>query len=144
MSESNENSKMNWRDPGFLGEMFNKLRLAYYLLRDPEVPFYLKLIPFSSIAYFLFPFEGVVNPLLLTPVDDIALIVVAVTTFLQMAPPHIVEKYEAKMEGRSVSAENTTNASVVEGEFQAVDAGAEIDPLEQIIILNPDKVNGYQ
>jgi hypothetical protein len=67
-----------------------------------------------------------------------------VTTFLQLAPAHLVEKYEAKIQGRSVSAENTTNADVVEGEWQAIDAGKNIDVLDEIIILNPDKINGYQ
>ncbi|MCO5184131.1 MAG: hypothetical protein M9941_06425 [Anaerolineae bacterium] len=143
MSEAT-NKKFNWRDPGFLGEMFGKVRLALYLLRDPEVPFYLKVIPFTAVAYWLFPFEGVVNPLLLTPVDDIALFVVSITTFLQLAPPHVVAKYEAKMAGRPNSAEDVPQANVVDGEFETIETGDDtIDPLDEIIILNPDKINGY-
>lgn len=144
MSEAT-NKKFNWRDPGFLGEMFRKVRLAFYLLKDPDVPIYLKAIPFTAVAYWLFPFEGVVNPFLLTPVDDIALLAVCITTFLQLAPQHVVEKYEAKMAGRPISAEGTTQANVVDGEWEMLEEGGNaIDPLDEIIILNPDKVNGYQ
>lgn len=142
MSEAtNSNSnKINLKDPGFLGEMFNQLRLTFRLLKDPDVPIYLKVIPFSAIAYWLFPLEGAVNPLLLTPVDDIALFVVSITTFIQLAPAHVVEKHRAALDGR-VSAESTTE-QVVEGEWETVAPSADaIDPLDEVIILNPDKVN---
>ena len=65
MEEQSKDKQMNWesalapkaKDPGFWREMWQQIRLIYYLLRDPEVPFYLKLLPFTAVVYFIFPFE---------------------------------------------------------------------------------------
>ena len=136
MSEAT-NKKFNWRDPGFLGEMFGKVRLALYLLRDPEVPFYLKVIPFTAVAYWLFPFEGVVNPLLLTPVDDNALFVVSHGIATGTAPCGCEIRGE---DGWSAEfgRRRYHKANVVDGEFETIETGDDtIDPLDEIIISQP-------
>ena len=44
-------------EPNFWREMYQQARLIYALMRDPEVPIYLKAIPFSAIAYLIMPFD---------------------------------------------------------------------------------------
>ena len=120
----------NPQDPGFLANLWRDVQLAWRLLRDPEVSAFVKIIPLATIAYWLFPFEGAANMLLVTPVDDVTLFFIGLKTFIQMAPPHVVSKHRMALAG-----------GVVEGEWEPVDA--KVDPskkeVEEQIVLNPDK-----
>ena len=82
------------KDPGFFREVWQQARLVYYLLRDPEVPFYLKLVPFAAVLYLLLPVDFVPD---LAPVlgqlDDLTALLVSSKVFIEMAPPHVVARY---------------------------------------------------
>jgi uncharacterized membrane protein YkvA (DUF1232 family) len=43
------------RDEGFWREMWHQIRLVLYLVRDPDVPIYLKLLPLAALIYILIP-----------------------------------------------------------------------------------------
>ena len=55
----NEDTALAQRDDqqGFFGELWQRVRLVYKLFLDPEVPIYLKVLPFAAIVYLLFPFD---------------------------------------------------------------------------------------
>jgi uncharacterized membrane protein YkvA (DUF1232 family) len=59
MSEDRQRSSNRRRrrtgDPAFWRELWNQARLVYHLMRDPDVPFYLKLLPLAAVAYVIFP-----------------------------------------------------------------------------------------
>ena len=82
------------RDPGFWREIWQQVRLVYYLLRDPEVPVYLKLLPLAAVLYVLFPLDlapdiwPVVGQL-----DDLTALLVGAKVFVEMAPPHVVARH---------------------------------------------------
>lgn len=81
-------------DPGFFREVWQQARLVYYLLRDPEVPFYLKLVPFAAVLYLLWPVD--ILPDLapfLGQLDDVTALLVSSKVFIEMAPPHVVARY---------------------------------------------------
>src|SRR5690606_31504963 len=83
-------------DPAFWREIWNQARLVYHLLRDPEVPFYLKLLPLAAVAYVIFPADLAPDIVpVLGQMDDLMALLVGAKVFGEMAPPHIVERYPA-------------------------------------------------
>lgn len=101
MSEKEKKSPMNLeliagkrKDPGFFREVWQQARLVYYLLRDPEVPFYLKLVPFTAVLYLLWPVDLLPDVLLgLGQLDDLTALLVSSKVFIELAPPHLVAQY---------------------------------------------------
>ncbi|MCA9900411.1 MAG: DUF1232 domain-containing protein [Anaerolineales bacterium] len=82
------------KDPGFFREVWQQARLVYYLLRDPEVPFYLKLVPFTAVLYLLWPVDLLPDVLLgLGQLDDLTALLVSSKVFIELAPPHVVMRY---------------------------------------------------
>ncbi len=79
------------KDPGFFREVWQQARLVYYLLRDPEVPFYLKLVPFVAVVYLLWPFDFLPDVFVgLGQLDDLTALLVGAKVFIEMAPPQVV------------------------------------------------------
>lgn len=82
------------KDPGFFREVWQQARLVYYLLRDPEVPFYLKLVPFAAVIYLLWPIDFLPDLVpVLGQLDDLTALLVSSKVFIEMAPPHVVARY---------------------------------------------------
>lgn len=102
MAEQQKDKKMNLesalapkvKEPGFWREMWQQARLVYYLLRDPEVPFYLKLLPFTAVVYFLFPFDLLTDfAPIIGQLDDITALLVGAKIFIELAPQHVVARH---------------------------------------------------
>ncbi|WP_420629950.1 YkvA family protein [Candidatus Leptofilum sp.] len=93
-------------DPGFFREVWQQARLVYYLLRDPEVPFYLKLLPFTAVIYLLWPVDFLpdVAPVL-GQLDDLTALLVSSKVFIELAPPHVVSRYMDEIRMRDGVAE---------------------------------------
>lgn len=82
------------KEPGFWREIWQQVRLVVYLLRDPEVPFYLKLLPLAALLYVLFPFDLLPDLVpILGQVDDLTAVLVSSKVFIEMAPPALVAHY---------------------------------------------------
>jgi uncharacterized membrane protein YkvA (DUF1232 family) len=110
-------------DPGFLQELWQQIKLVYYLLRDSDVPIYLKILPFAGIFYILFPIDFLPDVIpVLGQLDDLTVLIVGLKVFIEMAPVDVVTRYMDQMRGK---------IRVVEGEANNV-AGKVID--EPIII----------
>lgn len=108
------------KDPGFFREVWQQARLVYYLLRDPEVPFYLKLVPFAAVLYLLWPVDFLPDfAPVLGQLDDLTALLVSSKVFIEMAPPHIVARY-------------TEQIRVSEG-FSAREA----DHIDEKIVIDP-------
>lgn len=102
MSENQQEQERTPRtqDPAFWRELWNQARLVFYLMRDSEVPAYLKLLPLIAIAYVLFPFDLAPDLVpILGQVDDMMALLVGAKVFVEMAPPHIVERYMDQLHG---------------------------------------------
>jgi uncharacterized membrane protein YkvA (DUF1232 family) len=97
MSEDRNDSNAGRRaaDPAFWRELWNQARLVYHLMRDPEVPFYLKLLPLAALAYVIFPADLAPDLVpVLGQIDDLMALLVGAKVFVEMAPPHVVERYQ--------------------------------------------------
>jgi uncharacterized membrane protein YkvA (DUF1232 family) len=137
MTEQHKDKKMNlesalapkMKEPGFWREMWQQARLVYYLLRDPEVPFYLKLLPFTAVVYFLFPFDLVTDfAPIIGQLDDITALLVGSKIFIEMAPQHIVAKHmeairlqDGYVSDVTETDDNLANAIIIEGEHEIVE-----------------------
>ena len=81
-------------DPGFFREVWQQARLVYYLLRDPDVPFYLKLLPFAAVLYLLWPIDLLADVIpVFGQLDDLTALLVSSKVFIEMAPQHVVARH---------------------------------------------------
>ena len=82
------------KDIGFWRELWQQAQLVYRLVRDPEVPIYLKLLPAATFAYLIFPFDFVPDIIpALGQLDDLGVLLVGAKMFIDLTPPHLVARH---------------------------------------------------
>lgn len=79
---------INRNDPGFWRDAWQQARLVLHLLRDSDVPFYLKLMPFLTLIYLISPID-----LLPGGFDDATILLVGAKVFIELVPQHVVIKH---------------------------------------------------
>ena len=123
------------RDEGFWREMWHQMRLVWFLVRDPEVPFYLKVLPLAAFIYVLIPTDFIPDVFpVVGQLDDLTALIVGGKIFIELAPQHVVAEYIQSMRSRGQglaqeSVENGVTSAVsgddtgviIEGEFEEVD-----------------------
>jgi len=103
---------------GILTRLWNKLRLAWQLFRDPRVSIWPKIVIIGATAVYLFfpmdflpdlvPFVG--------QLDDLTLIALGLQTFISVCPKPIAAEHMTRILGQQVSAPSPVG-DVVEGEY---------------------------
>lgn len=112
------------RDPSFWQAQWQNVRLLWRLLKDPEVPIYLKFIPFAAVVYLVVPVDLLPDVLLgLGQMDDLAVLLFGAKTFTSMVPQHLVDKHWDAI--------------------RREDGGWALPEksVEQAIVINPEKMN---
>jgi uncharacterized membrane protein YkvA (DUF1232 family) len=119
------------KDPGFWKEIWEQVRLVWLLLRDNEVPIYLKLLPLAAIIYVIFPADLIPDILpLFGQLDDVTAILVGAKMFIEMAPQEIVNRHiramrmqfdSANLDGVDPSDKEIDASIVIEGDFEQRD-----------------------
>lgn len=105
-------------DKGFFNNISNEIRLVFRLLGDTRISWWLKLLPFSTLIYFVFP------DLVPGPIDDAMVIGVGIYLFVELCPADIVEEHREALrntipgEWRDPNPKGEQNGDVVEGEFK--------------------------
>lgn len=115
-------------DLNFLRETFLQIRLIYRLLKDSEVPFYLKLLPFVSVIYLLSPLDFIPDAFIgFGQLDDIGVLLLGARTFLQLTPPHLVEKHRTDLllEDGYITQADIQDAIIIDGDEVIVEKPAE-------------------
>ena len=122
------------KDEGFWRELWHQVRLVWYLVRDPDVPFYLKALPLAAVLYLLISTDLVPDVFpVLGQLDDITALVVGGKIFIELAPPHVVSRYldamrrhmdEAKGDGGNgeLAKDNIAESIIIEGDYEEVEA----------------------
>lgn len=132
MADNKKTVTEQMKDPSFLGELWQQIRLVYYLIRDREVPIYLKILPFLGIAYALFPIDLITDVIpVLGQLDDLTILIIGAKVFIEMAPAQVVAKYMAQMRG------GQPNVKIVDG--AAVDVEPDIRYIEGEIVQDKDR-----
>jgi uncharacterized membrane protein YkvA (DUF1232 family) len=79
---------------GFFSELLQQGKLVFQLLLDPDVPIYLKALPFAAVAYLLFPFDFLPDVIPgLGQLDDITILLIGAKMFIDLAPQDVVAQY---------------------------------------------------
>jgi uncharacterized membrane protein YkvA (DUF1232 family) len=115
------------KQPGFFQEIWEQIRLVFSLLRDRDVPLYLKVVPFLGIAYMILPPDIIPDFIpVLGQLDDLTILLIGSKMFIELAPQDVVARHIARMRGI---------LSPAVGEGQTADK-------EPTIIVDPDPQKG--
>ena len=129
----------NKENSGFFSELWQQIRLVYRLLLDPEVPIYLKVLPFAAVIYLLLPFDFIPDVIPgLGQLDDLTILIVGAKMFIDLSPHQVVERH---LQGMRAKGDNITA-----GDEQAVEGYIDNDPdiIEGIIIEDGDDANSSE
>ena len=134
----NEHAMILHKDPGFWREMWQQIRLVFRLLFDPEVPIYLKIVPFISLVYFVIPVDLLPDFAIgLGQLDDLTVILVGSKLFLELVPPHIVARHLQDIREQDGYLQTAGDTAVADQESVA---DAIIIDAEHEIVLKEDEV----
>jgi uncharacterized membrane protein YkvA (DUF1232 family) len=82
------------RGLGFFRNFINQVRLTWALLRDDRVPMTLKVIPVAALIYTISPLDFIPDIFpILGQLDDIGILMTAMTMFNSLAPSAVVEEH---------------------------------------------------
>ncbi len=109
---------------GLLRALYERAILTWHLLWDRRVGFWPKLIPLLGLIYIISPadllpawFMGPLAPLGVT--DDIGVLLLVLTLFVQAAPPDVVQEYLREMRGQVH--QTSDEGEVIEGYAERLD-----------------------
>ena len=113
---------------GILASIIKNTRLVWRLLRDRDVPAWLKMIPPATLLYLLFPIDFIPDPALgLGQLDDIGVILLGLKLFIELSPQEIVRRHLREM-------------SSVPGSYRVVDEEPSQEPPPSAYIDAPYRV----
>ena len=113
---------------GILASIVKNARLVWRLLRDRDVPAWLKIIPPATLLYLLFPIDFIPDPALgLGQLDDIGVILLGLKLFIELSPQEIVRRHLREM-------------SSVPGSYRVVDEEPSQEPSPSAYIDAPYRV----
>ena len=118
VTPGDNNAIMAW-----LQDAVRQVRLAWRLLWDQRVPLWTKVIPPLALAYVVFPIDLIPDVALgLGQLDDVAVMLIGVKLFIDLAPPDVVREHllalGARIQEWRVVDEEGQSSSVIEGEYQ--------------------------
>ena len=86
---------------GWMQDFIRQGRLAWRLFWDDRVPLWTKLIPPAALAYVLFPVDIIPDMLPAAgQLDDIAVLVLGIKLFIEMAPPEVAREHLRALSAR--------------------------------------------
>ena len=113
---------------GILASIIKNTRLVWRLLRDQDVPAWLKMIPPATLLYLLFPIDFIPDPALgLGQLDDIGVILLGLKLFIELSPQEVVRHHLREM-------------SSVPGSYRVVDEEPSQEPPPSAYIDAPYRV----
>ena len=116
VSPDDANALMVW-----LQDVARQARLAWRLFGDRRVPLWTKLIPPAALGYVFFPVDIIPDVVLgLGQLDDIAVFLIGIKLFIELAPPDVVREHllalGARIKEWSVVEEDEPSV-VIDGEY---------------------------
>lgn len=119
-SEENTNTVLGW-----VTDLVRQGRLAWRLLWDKRVPFWTKLIPIATIAWVMPIIPPDIIPdaaPVLGQLDDIAILMLGMKLFVELAPTDIVREHLATLGARiqewRVQEGEREPPPIIEGEYE--------------------------
>jgi uncharacterized membrane protein YkvA (DUF1232 family) len=107
---------------GFILEAVDSVRLVWRLLRDPDVPIYLKLFPLVAILYVVYPFDFLPDLIpFLGQADDLTALLVGLRVFIAMTPDDVVERHRSELAAGRQKEPDLDQRIVIEPEYHIDD-----------------------
>ncbi|MBP7693776.1 MAG: DUF1232 domain-containing protein [Anaerolineales bacterium] len=78
-------------------EVVQQVKLVYGLMLDARVAWVTKLIPAAALAYLILPLEPTDLLPILGQLDDVAIVMLGVRFFLELAPAEVVREHLARL-----------------------------------------------
>jgi uncharacterized membrane protein YkvA (DUF1232 family) len=97
-----------------IGNWVRQARLVWRLLKDGRVPTWVKLVPAAGLIYLLSPIDLIPDLMLpgLGQLDDVAIVLLTLKAFVNLAPPGIVREHLEILIGKAAG----TTPAPTEGE----------------------------
>jgi uncharacterized membrane protein YkvA (DUF1232 family) len=114
-------------DLGFFRDLWHQIRLVLKLIRDPQVPLYLKGLPFIALLYVLVPTDLLPDLLPgLGQMDDLMALMLGAKLFIELSPQEAVGRHLELLRQQRAAAGRPADAElqdqvIIEGEFEDVD-----------------------
>ena len=107
----------------WLQDVARQARLAWRLFLDRRVPVWTKLIPPVALGYVLFPIDLIPDVMVgLGQLDDIAVLLLGIKLFIELAPPDVVREHllalGARLKEWRVVDEEGGPPAVLEGKYE--------------------------
>lgn len=105
------------RNNGFFQDLTDRFRLISRLMMDSRVNPLLKILPVGTLLYALWPLD------IPTPIDDVLVIWLGTTMFVQLCPPDVVEEHLRLLAGKPGSVQwndfksTGQDGDVIDGEY---------------------------
>lgn len=105
----------------WIKDVVRQVRLAWRLFWDRRVPLWTKIIPPAVLAYVVSPIDFIPDPGLgLGQLDDIAVVLLGIKLFIELAPPDVVREHLIALGARLQEwrvVEEEKKGVVIEGEY---------------------------
>ncbi|MBE2202097.1 MAG: DUF1232 domain-containing protein [Anaerolinea sp.] len=125
------------KDPGFWREVWQQIRLVWRLVRDPEVPIYLKILPLLTVIYLLIPLDLLPDVLIgLGQLDDLTVLLVGSKLFVEFAPPHIVSRHMQDIRVQDGYAPHAAHNALTADDPDAIAETIIIDAEHEVVLSN--------
>ncbi|HEX9019510.1 MAG TPA: YkvA family protein [Anaerolineaceae bacterium] len=101
----------------FFRDLTDRFRLISRLMMDRRVNPLLKLLPVGALVYAIWPFD------LPGPIDDVFVIWLGTTLFVQFCPQEVVDEHMRALQGRANPAgwADVSGPEVIDGEYYETD-----------------------
>ena len=117
---SEKKSTLVPQNVGALTKVVRTLRLVWRLLIDPRVSFLPKLIIPAAAIYVISPIDLIPDVILgLGQLDDIGVVILAITMFIEFCPRDIVEEHRRAIEA-SAGLGSTPDEDIIDGSYREV------------------------
>lgn len=124
---SNQGRAVTQRSGGFFQDLTDRFRLISRLMVDSRVNIFLKILPVGTLVYALWPMD------VPGPIDDVFVIWLGTTLFVQLCPPDVVEEHLRSLSGRKTGASSVgwkdfqsphQQENIIDGEYYEADPGS--------------------
>ena len=133
---------------GWIADIVRQGRLAWRLFWDGRVPFWTKLIPPAVLVYLVSPADFLPDVAIgLGQLDDIAIFLLGMKLFIELAPTEIVRQHlvdlGARIQEWRVNDGKKESPQIVEGEFEVTesdDASSDVEDAEIVEVVEAEEV----
>lgn len=112
---------LNDKDISFVSNLLKQLRLVWLLFTDGRINLLIKSVIPLSLLYTISPIDFIPDVILgLGQLDDFGVILLGMTLFIKLCPPHIVEQYTRLLDYGNNTPTDFDNDETVDASYRVV------------------------